>query len=49
MSVNQSGDLPEVRGTQVLIQDTPEVYRQKLAGITLDSMVRSGRYPADGI
>lgn len=37
---NQPGDLPKIHGTQLLPQDTAEIYRQKLARITLDSMVQ---------
>jgi PAS domain S-box-containing protein len=40
MNVNQLGDLPKIYGTQLFLQDTPEMYRQKLARITLDSMVQ---------
>jgi PAS domain S-box-containing protein len=37
---NQPGDFPKIHGTQLLPQDKPEMYRQKLARITLDSMVQ---------
>ena len=40
MKANQPDDLPNIHGTQLLPQDTPDVYRQKLARITLDSMVQ---------
>src|SRR5579871_5362142 len=40
MRVNQPAELPTIHGTQLLPQDTPEAYRQKLARITLDSMVQ---------
>jgi PAS domain S-box-containing protein len=36
----KSDNLVDVRGTQLLASDTRELYRQKLARITLDSMVQ---------
>jgi PAS domain S-box-containing protein len=35
-----AADLLTVRGTALLVNDTPEQYRQKIARITLDSMVQ---------
>ena len=42
MAIDSSvrGNFVNVRGTQLLASDTPEQYRQKLARITLDSMVQ---------
>jgi len=42
MAINSSigGNLINVRGTELMASDTPEQYRQKLARITLDSMVQ---------
>ena len=49
-SIADQKNLINVRGTELLASDTKEQYRQKLARITLDSMVQFvGLLDADGI